>query len=396
MTRCLFCQAVLDGITKPEHVLLKALGGRMTTKKAICSAHNNIFGGTIDDELTSQVMALRNLLQLESGTGRAAPTLRNVQAGEYVINIKGDGTLEGVAKPFTIEDLPDGAFNVHIQARSEEHLAELIPHIAKAIRKPEEEVRALIAAAEGTVVSQRPGVVQHKFAFGGPGPIRSMVKAALVLWSTRVGNDEVRGGRYAAARNFVVKGDADFNFNRTHLDSRFFVEVERMKARYGPIFNLIYVRSDDTGRVIGHFTLYNLVAWQLTLAEAGGVPNTKIALISNPLKPGDWTGKAAEQFDVPFVWLDSPDYTDEMVRSKQRLDAALRYYFETNAPKENARLIEEALQELGIKPGDPIPRERASEISALIADKVTCHYMGLPYERRLSPERMEELTKGKK
>jgi hypothetical protein len=83
MTLCLFCPAELDGPTKPEHILLNALGGRKTTKKTICSACNNTFGGTIDDVLTSQVTALRNLLQLESGSGKAAPTLKNVQAGKH-------------------------------------------------------------------------------------------------------------------------------------------------------------------------------------------------------------------------------------------------------------------------------------------------------------------------
>ena len=79
MTLCLFCPAELDETTKPEHILLNALGGQKTTTGAICSACNNKFGGTIDNVLTSQVIALRNLLQLESGTGNPAPALKNVQ-----------------------------------------------------------------------------------------------------------------------------------------------------------------------------------------------------------------------------------------------------------------------------------------------------------------------------
>jgi hypothetical protein len=71
-TLCLFCPAELDETTKPEHILLNALGGRKTTTGAICSACNNKFGRTIDDVLTSQITALRNLLQLESGTGNSA------------------------------------------------------------------------------------------------------------------------------------------------------------------------------------------------------------------------------------------------------------------------------------------------------------------------------------
>jgi hypothetical protein len=138
MPLCLFCPTELDATTKPEHILLNALGGRKTTTKAICSACNNKFGGTIDNVLTSQVTALRNLLQLESGTGKAAPTLKNVQAGEHKVNIKGEGGLELVAEPFTIERLGDGRWNVQIRARSEEHLAEIVPHLAAALQIPED------------------------------------------------------------------------------------------------------------------------------------------------------------------------------------------------------------------------------------------------------------------
>ena len=105
--------------------------GRKTTKTAICSICNNTFGGSIDDVLAKQVIALRNLLQLESGTGKAAPGLKNIQAGEHKINIKGDGTLELAEKPFTIEFLEDGKWNVQIKARTKEHLDEIIPHLAK-------------------------------------------------------------------------------------------------------------------------------------------------------------------------------------------------------------------------------------------------------------------------
>ena len=122
MLICLFCPTGLDETTKPEHILLNALGGRKTTRNAICSACNNTFGGSIDDVLAGQVMALRNLLQLQSGTGKNAPGVKNIQAGEHKINIKGDGTLELADKPFTIEWLDDGKWNLHIKAQGRKNI----------------------------------------------------------------------------------------------------------------------------------------------------------------------------------------------------------------------------------------------------------------------------------
>ena len=342
MTLCLFCPNELDGTTKPEHILLNALGGRKTTTRAICSECNNKFGGTIDDELASQVMALRNLMQLESGTGKSAPTLKNVQAGEHKVNLTGDGHLELVDKPFIIERLEDGKWNVQIWARSEEHLDEIIPHIAAALKVPEDSLRAQLSCAQASVVYQRAGPVHHALRFGGPEAIRSAMKATLMLWSTLVGNSEVRGTAFDAARQFVVNSGERFLRDRTHIDLRFHDDVERMKATYGLMFNLIYVRSNAEGRVVGHFTLYNVIAWQFTLAEAGGTPNAKIAFISNSLAPGQWSDRAADEFDVPFDWLNSPDYSDEFVRPKTRLDDVLKLYFELSTPKENARIIDDA------------------------------------------------------
>ena len=394
-TLCLFCSAELDETTKPEHILLNALGGRKTTTKAICSACNNKFGGEIDKVLTLQVTALRNLLQLESGTGNAAPTLKKVQAGQHTVNIKGDGSLELVAKPFTIERLEDGRWNVQICARSEEHFAEIVPHLAAALHIPEDQLRAQIVGAQGSIINERAGVVHHGIRLGGPDAIRSAVKASLVLWSTLVGNDEVRSAPYDAARQFVVNRDEQFFSLRTHIDFRPFGDIERMKAAFGLLFNLIYVRSDERGRVVGHFTLYNAVAWQFTLAESGGTPNAKIAIISNPLDPNEWSASAAEDFDVPFEWLDNPDYSDEFVRSKARFDAIIKHYFDVNIPKERARIIDECFNELNIAPGERVPADKVRELSNLIASRVMHHAFGLPEEEKLSPERIAEMLKKK-
>jgi hypothetical protein len=395
MLICLFCPTGLDETTKPEHILLNALGGRKTTRNAICSACNNTFGGSIDDVLAGQVMALRNLLQLQSGTGKNAPGVKNIQAGEHKINIKGDGTLELADKPFTIEWLDDGKWNLHIKARTEEHLDELIPHIANALKTTEDNLRQQLSGARASLITQRPDFIRHDLELGGLDAIRSAVKSCLILWSTLVGNVEVRSTRYHAARNFVLCGDERFLREFTHIDSRYLADTERMKSAYGIIYNLIYVRSDDTGRVIGHFTLYNAISWQVTLAEGGGTPNAKIGLISNPLDPSCWSDQAAEEFDVPFEWLNSPDYTDEFVRSKARIEAICRLYFDLTMPKEHSRIIDECFAELGIAPGAALPPNRAEALSQLIGRRIALHTLGLPEEQKLSPDQIAALIKKK-
>ena len=138
----------------------------------------------------------------------------------------------------------------------------------------------------------------------------SAAKSALVLWATLTGNDEVKSPHYEDVRRFIVEGDEAFNRARAHLDSRYLPESNELQRRFGEFFNLIYVRSSGSGRVAAHFTLYNIISWRIVLAEAGGTPNARIGLISNPLEPSEWSDTIADEIDIDFAWLDAPDYTD--------------------------------------------------------------------------------------
>src|SRR5579872_7179203 len=107
MAACVFCDEELTEDTKPEHVLASALGGKMTTKRVLGSRCNGVFDSTIDNAAAKEVAILRNMLQLDSGTGKPPPMLRNVKAGGDTINFKSDGKLELVTKPFVITELED-------------------------------------------------------------------------------------------------------------------------------------------------------------------------------------------------------------------------------------------------------------------------------------------------
>lgn len=353
MPLCLFCDTTLDDTTKPEHVLLNALGGAKTTKRAICSGCNNRFGGTIDKTFAEQVVPIRNLLQLKSGAGKNPPGLKNIQAGAHKLNIEGDGTLEIADKPFTVEKRDDGSSKVDIKVNSEEELDHYIPHIAAQLKIPEDSLRQQLGGGQISRISERPEAVDHYLSFGDPDALRSMAKAALVLWSTLVGNDEVRGAPYADARQFVVAGGEAFSKSGVHIDSRYVEGTANIENAFGPIFNLLYVRSDAEGQVIGHFTLYNLLGWQFVLAEKGGSPDRKIGLISNPEDPAQWTGDAAELFDIPFSWLKTPNYSDDLVRAKARQEALLSYYANSHVERAISQIFDECIASLGLAPDQP-------------------------------------------
>jgi hypothetical protein len=312
------------------------LTSRRIAPEVVCSGCNNTFGGGIDKVLTGQFEIIRNLLQMKSGSGRIAPMLTKVKAGSQIFNVRGDGHLELLAKPFTITKRADGRFDLQLMSRSLEEIDRRIPNIAAALGMPEEHVREQLVNGKAMMIEQRPATVLFNMIFGGPEAFRSAAKSCLVLWALKVGNDEVRGEPYRAVRDFILGHDDGFIRHRTQLDTRPLEQVDAVKQAYGPLFNLIYVRSDYAGQVIGHFTVYNMVASQIVLAEHGGTPNQVTGLVSDPLSPGDWSGAAARLFDVPFDWLSQPKYDIGMARS--RFTGVMNTSFSTFGPKQVGKL----------------------------------------------------------
>jgi hypothetical protein len=385
--KCIFTDDCLDKTTKPEHVLHNAFGGRKTTKRVICSRCNNTFGSSIDRSLTEQFEVIRNLLKMPSGSGAPAPMLRNLHAGSQIVNAHGDGKLELVAKPFTVTKRADGAFDVQINARSLDEIDRLIPHIAASIGMPEPEVRRQLSQATATQVEHRPGTIPFNLVFGGEEALRSAAKSCLVLWALTVGNEEVGSSEYEEVRTFVLRGGEGFRQSRTQLDSRIPIEIERLTQGYGPVFNLIYIRSDEHGCVIGHFTLYNLVAFQFILAESGGTPNKKTGLISNPLEPRIWSNKAGESFDIPFEWLKNADYRIDL--AGERFSQIMKTYVDISTPQEWERIMHEVFDRHGIGENDPIPPSVLPQIISEISNRIGRHVTGLPFERAITVEDMK-------
>jgi hypothetical protein len=328
------------------------------------------------------------MLHLDSGSGKAPPGLRNIQAGNDVITFTNDGIPELVTKPFSITARGDGRVDLQLIGKSPESIARYIPHIAAQLGCSEELVLQLLRSATATSTTKRPDTVHHRLAFGGPEALRSITKSSLVLWALSVSNEHVRSTPYNAVRRFILEGDEAFNLDRVHLDSRQLPHAEKLKEEYGEFFNLIYVKSDEAGRVIANFTLYNIVSWQIVLAEIGGTPNLRTGLISNPLDPATWSDVIAEEIDINFAWLASPDY--DLAHARERFNAAVKHYFDTERPLELSRLIDEAFAKHGITDDhEPITDpEVFNKIVFEAMQRLVAYALGLPHTENLTSDEL--------
>lgn len=393
MSQCIFCTNELTETTTPEHVLLNALGGRMTTRDAICSNHNNVFGGTFDEALAAQVEVIRNYLQLRSASKKAPPALKNLTAGSETISIGSDGAPRLEVPPFEIVELPGGRFDVKINARSEEKIQSILPHISAKLKIPLDQLKQQMLTGSAAVVERHPDFVGHHLSFGGEDALRSITKSCLVLLASKVSSDALKGAPFEDARSFVLSGLKTFYTSRIHLDAREMPCANRLVNEYGDLFNLIYVKSDSAGRVIGHFTLYNLVSWQVVLAESGWVPDIAVALCSDPLT-GKWGKDVAEKFDVDFAWLNVVDQKAVQARAKARLEAIAKRYTDGAREREFGRIVRDVCEKRGIMvENDAIPADKFDEILSEAAARAAMHSLSLPYEDKFTVKRLRKLLR---
>jgi hypothetical protein len=131
----------------------------------------------------------------------------------------------------------------------------------------------------------------------------------------------------------------------------------------------LQVSSNATGEVVGHFTLYNLVSWQVVLAKSGNFSNQSTGLISNSFEPGIWENYNDQK--LPFEWLLTPNTNDEFSNVQNRLEDALKEHFEKAASAEMERIVLEIGEAYGLQLNQPIPQAALKEIMMRYAHWVT-------------------------
>lgn len=356
----------------------------MKTRKLSCAICNNQFGNTIDRELAQQFVSVRNMFEMVSGDGRDAPSLMKVQAGDRKVNLMGNGDITLAGKPFTIEEVGEGQFQVQMNIRSLDELKTIIPHIVARTGISEERLREQLAGAQFTDTQERPGTVNFRFSFGGEDVMRAVTKACLLLWGRKLGNEETQRSEYDEARCFVQNGGAAFLGTRTFLDSRPLPRTTDVEAAYGPLFNMLYVASDASGRVVGHFTVYNLIGFQVVLAEGGGVASEIARLANNPLDPKIWSDKPSDFLYLVSTWLNQPHHETEEYRL--RFVRMMEAYYQTMGRRARVRIMDRVFSRYGLQDNDPIPEELLGPIANEIGARLVHNSFGIPVTVPVQPE----------
>jgi hypothetical protein len=110
----------------------------------------------------------------------------------------------------------------------------------------------------------------------------------------------------------------------------------------------------------------------------------------------DWSDRIAAELNVPFEWLNNPDYDyEDMQRSRTRMGAIMEYHFKATRNKSLKPIIEDVLKGHGLKEAI-IPKEMAFSISKEISERVTHNLVRIPYKKPITAARVGQILGGKR
>lgn len=134
--QCILCQEAIQGQTKPEHILLNALGGRATVRGILCSQCNEVMGHGPDQDLADSAATLRNFGNLLSGDRDGPPLLQNLTSEGMTFDLAPGMLVKPRTKDKKINVSRQGEeIQISITASSEQELDRLLQHAARAVAK---------------------------------------------------------------------------------------------------------------------------------------------------------------------------------------------------------------------------------------------------------------------
>jgi hypothetical protein len=176
------------------------------------------------------------------------------------------------------------------------------------------------------------------------------------------------------------------------LDSRPLPSANDLTANYGKFFTLIYIESDQRGRVTAHFTLYNLIGWRIILAEAGGSPLAKTALIADSLNPHKWSNDIADEIKFGSTWLDHAEFSLELTHL--RLAEAADHHVQIVTTRQLEKIADRIFEKLGVTSADEaIPPDKLDELYAEMASQLRLIRLKPIQEESISPQMLEKILK---
>ncbi len=398
--KCITCNISFNPLkNKPEHILLNSLGGRVSTRKVICGSCNERYGKTIDRKFSESLNMIRCLGFLRTGKGNPPPTLKNIclENGELIDLLPGFIPIQKNFK-FETKNLPNGKTSVEFGAGSFEALGKQLNNIAKGVQLSQEELIKKIKGIEISIRRER--IADHipfNFSIGGSDSIKSMAKAALMLWSYKRPTNDTRIDDLKKFVDFInspskaENSPNDLEFCK--IDSRL-IDLKLLtqsNKNFGSFHNIIHVEADESGHLYGVFRLYNICSWVFNFNCVSQIQNHSVSLISNPLENSEWVLEESNTSPLGKEWFESNNYNIAAIKELTG-NLTSTFWKESNI-KAQENIIDEAILDYFPKDNEIIKKEHIGLLSHEIAAEMTSKIFGFDRTRLISGEKAAERLK---
>jgi hypothetical protein len=246
--------------TSDEHILLDALGGRLTSDRLIDKTTNDSFGHTIDAALANALVPFRTLLGVRSGDGRPPPAVRGATTDDgEMYNLLPLGIPE-LAKPsLQLKKIAEGRVQVQGRVRSRKELHRLTTR-----RLTEYGVSTDALDAEYREHEHHVPALKVEFSLDH-NAFRAIAKMACNLLALK-DRDLFLAKEFNPIRTFVLMGGDPWEFvavNTTPLD------VASGPGALGLLDHLLLLEANQSsGLVHGLVVLYGHLQFSVLLGSA--------------------------------------------------------------------------------------------------------------------------------
>lgn len=382
---CILCKGTVGAETKPEHILLNALGGRMTVRTVLCPSCNHTMGIGPDSDLAESVSFIRNVCRLVAGDGDSPPTVLGLQTeGQRFDLLPGMDVRMRPEKPLQVT-IDDNHIDVKIGVYSDAQAEKMAEGAAKSIaKKIGKDTTEAVNAIKSEILKERKSsiipapAISQQLEFGTGRSQQAMAKACLVLLAKRLNNSEVLDPRYDEVRAFVFSdAEQEAKPALVALDTRTLPLIEE---KFGSNPNIIWVGTDTSGAAFGYYRLYGAIGWKFKLCDVGAPASIFACLVSNPFDNAVWEYYHDRQSPLPPQWVLEewkpwpPNY--------EAVNTALRPLMElAHAQSQHTasmRWIEEALTAAGLSEGDLINEEHVQTITDYVTPRMLATLLRKP------------------
>lgn len=122
---CIYCKTAFS-VACDEHIIPNFLGGKKKSFNIVCDKCNDIFGRTIEVEISKQLNTLRVIFGLLSSRGRKAPPVKKIKLKDgRTVNLIHGGKPVFPVPIIEKKLLPDGTIQIKAFAGSEKQFKQI-------------------------------------------------------------------------------------------------------------------------------------------------------------------------------------------------------------------------------------------------------------------------------